>query len=288
MSSYPNKLTRPRSKCGVEAFTLLEMSIVIAIISVIIAGGAVTFTAAVTQHQAEETQQKLTTLQAALLDYWRTFQRLPCPGDMSLYNPTDTNYGREGLTPGTCLGPPTASYVYNLNLLNTTRCDYSVANLSRCIYGGMVPTKSLKLPDDYAVDGWGRRILYVVDSDFTLSGASTTLSDITADATNGTQRIEVRSVSDHPKTTAGAYVLLSYGVNGHGAYGRSSGGGRISSGSNNTMELKNCHCDNLAADGTFDWLFYQSSYATTVTSSTNTFDDILVFGTRGNLNSAKE
>ena len=38
---------------------------------------------------------------------------------------------------------------------------------------GMVPITSLHLPQDYAIDGWGNRIMYAVDARFTASGAMT-------------------------------------------------------------------------------------------------------------------
>ncbi len=184
---------------------------------------------------------------------------------------------------------------------------------------GMAPVASLHLPDDYALDGWGRRIMYTVDNRFTANGAlipypnaitmigngvlantmntlpttsglsvgmrvygpkmpqAETIASITSSTaitlttaicctatgysftfstkpipatailvTDTTQRMTVNDQSGNPKTTRAAYVLVSFGANGHGAWPRNGAaiGSRISSGSNNPDELTNCNCSN--------------------------------------------
>lgn len=270
------------------------MAIVIAIISVIIAGGAVTFSASVQQKQFDQTKEKLATLQKALRDYWLTFGRLPCPANVEEYSLADSNFGKEAANKGSCDGTPSANWLYNLDVPdNITVCDYSgPADKDNCVYGGMIPTRTLQLPDDYAFDGWGRRLTYVVHSDFTRAEALNTLDKVTSDIDNSVTRIIVKSAAGDNKTAAAAYALLSHGVNGHGAFPRYSTDGtlRVKSGSLNTLEQENCDCDDdavLLGSG-FDNVFYQAPYSTSTTATTNTFDDILVFATRGNLASAKE
>ena len=193
--------------CRRQGFTILEMSIVLVIIAVVLAGGAVTFAVSLQQRQYDETYAKLEVIQKALLDYRRTFRRLPCPADIDTYDTSERYFGKEAGTVATCSGTPTSTYS-----ASTPGGDY--------IYGGMVPTKTLQLPDEYAFDGWGRRFLYAVESNFVQTDAFLTESDITYDAANDVGRITVRNGQSEDITVSAVYVLLSFGVNGHGAYPR--------------------------------------------------------------------
>ncbi len=49
----------------------------------------------------------------------------------------------------------------------TVRANFISGN----VVEGMVPTVTPKLPDDYAIDGWGNRIMYSVDNRYTASNA---------------------------------------------------------------------------------------------------------------------
>jgi len=297
MLSYPRKMTRPRHALrlyGVDAFTLLEMSIVLIIIAVILAGGAVTFSASLQQRQYNQTKEKLVVLQSALRDYWRVFGRLPCPGDLTI-GVGVANFGKEAANKGRCDGTPSANFVRNVTDGDATLCTsgYTSSNFSaedNCANGGMVPVQTLQLPDDYAFDGWGRRILYVVDSDYTIADAAAGIS-VTADSSGTPNRIIIKSgataASSVTKTVSAAYALVSFGINGHGAYSRT-GSTRVSSGSANDMEVVNCHCNSSAVATTFTNTFYQSPYKTSTTVTTDTFDDMVVFGTRGTLYSASQ
>ena len=107
---------------------------------------------------------------------------------------------------------------------------------------GMVPTKALELPDDFAIDGWGRRIIYVVNPSFTGTNAFTVTVPITMTSSFCTSK---RRPAAQSETTMAAYVLMSTGPNGHGGWPRNFSGAniaRISSGSVNTDEQTNCHC----------------------------------------------
>jgi prepilin-type N-terminal cleavage/methylation domain-containing protein len=157
---------------------------------------------------------------------------------------------------------------------------------------GMVPTKTLGLSDDYAFDGWGRRIMYAVDMRFTAASAFTTIP-----ATDSTPRMTVNDSSGNAKTTTAAYVLLSMGPNGHGALPRGSGtanlniaASRINVGSVNTDEQNNCDCSSSAAATGLDGVFVQKTATqdSTTPNHTNDFDDAVAFGTRSDLRSPLE
>jgi len=238
---------------------------------------------------------------------------------------------------------------------------------------GMVPTTALHLPADNAIDGWGHRIMYTVDTRFTAldvltpypavitttgtitansplitnvpsamlasrmfvygngitspdtvltitSPTSITLSSpVATDAIAGTEplifsatpipstailitdttsRMTVKDQLGNAKTTQAAYVLVSFGPNGHGAFPRSGAAltSRNSSGSNNLNEQHNCDCNNAtpyAANNTTipQGFFFQeppNQPLGKLGDRTYVFDDIVAYGTRSSLRGQTE
>ena len=72
--------------------------------------------------------------------------RRPCPAD-GQYDVNNANFGIEAANPGACTGGTPAAPMGPTNN----------------VVSGMIPTKTLALPDDYAFDAWGRRFNYTVD-----------------------------------------------------------------------------------------------------------------------------
>ena len=147
---------------------------------------------------------------------------------------------------------------------------------------GGVPTRTLKLPDDYAYDGWGRRIMYAVSRDMTLTGAFGIYpgSDTSARMTMLNPGAEFTGAAD---TTYAAYVLISFGVNGHGSYSRGGGSTLLSSGSQNIDEQQNCDCDSTTVSTGLDGIFVQRAPTLDSTNRSNSFDDIIAYSTRADL-----
>lgn len=148
---------------------------------------------------------------------------------------------------------------------------------------GMAPTKTLGLPDDYAFDGRGRRIMYAVDVGLTKYNAFAAVP-----AADTSTRMTIKDASGNAKTTRAAYVLLSYGPNGHGAYPRNGDGWtQISSGSVNADEWTNCSCDSggYTNNSRFTGTFVQKAptQGPAMTDHTDDFDDVVVYGTRSDL-----
>ena len=91
-------------------FTLLELSIVLAIIAVIATGSLTMFTASLQERQWQDTQDKLKAIQTALYNFRLANNRIPCPADVTLAT-TDPNFGVEAANPGTCTGgTPAANF----------------------------------------------------------------------------------------------------------------------------------------------------------------------------------
>lgn len=162
----------------------------------------------------------------------------------------------------------------------TTATNAGLTISYNSVVGGMVPTKALNLSDDYAVDGWGRRIMYAVDVNLTADSgfANVPITDI------ATNRITVKDATfGTVKTASAVYLLLSHGKNGHGAYSGSGGATRFSnSTSADADELTNCHCNGSAVDTGFSATFVQKPI------SVGAFDDLVVYGTRADLRSTSE
>lgn len=315
-----------------NAFTLLELSIVLLIISVVMGGIMVIFSQSLDQRQVQETQVKMAAIQKALLDYRLAFNRIPCPADATQnMDATSNNYfGLEAANPGTCTaGTPAANFsiaagTFTGSTTNASAIVTSVSSIAglsagtlvsgtgiaagtsiasidsatqitldtaatatnvgvtisrNTIAGGMVPTKTLQLPDDYAIDGWGHRIMYMADVNLTASSGFANVP-VTDSATN---RITVNDSAATAKTTAAVYLLLSYGKNGHGAYSRSGGTARLANyTSADADELTNCHCDSSAAATAFSATFVQKP------ASIGAFDDLVLYATRADLRSLSE
>lgn len=257
-------------RARLTGFTLLEMSIVLVIIAIVVGAGLATFMASLKARQLQETQTKMVAIQKALYDYRIANNRIPCPANITLAI-TAQYFGIEGATPGTCTGGNPAANFSNGNNVE-----------------GMVPTKTLMLPDDYAFDGWGRRIMYAVDKRFTATNAFTSIT-----ATDATVRM---TVLDGATVTGGTtrsnkvgYVLLSLGPNGHGAYPRNGGATRINKSSTNIHEMNNCDCDSAAAATVLDFgTFVQKLPTQDSTNTLNTFDDVVYYGTRADFRKPTE
>jgi prepilin-type N-terminal cleavage/methylation domain-containing protein len=268
------KLSKHRTPpFGGDGFTLLEMSIVLLIIATLAGGAVAMLSASVSKRQTEETQSKLRLLQETLLKYRIAFDRLPCPSDITLRN--DVNgYGIEVYTSATdtCTG---ANFV----------------NGGSFTAGGMVPVKSLGLPDDAAIDGWGRRIFYMVDMRAAKRSAFASIDGSYISMPDTIARMTVVGGAAQSKTISAIYVLLSTGPNGHGGYSRGTAATptRINVRSSNTNEQDNCDCDNTATatTATFD-KFVQAMPTQSSSDIHNEFDDIVVFATRQDLRSPNE
>ena len=84
-----------------KGFTLLEMSIVLAIIAVVMGSGLAIFSAALEKQQLQQTNAKLAAIQKALLTYRTANNRIPCPADIT-YPYASQYFGVEGENPGNC------------------------------------------------------------------------------------------------------------------------------------------------------------------------------------------
>jgi type II secretory pathway pseudopilin PulG len=231
------------------------MSVVIAIIAVVAAFGVEIGRGALKGSARMATQEKLQIIQRALDDYAAQNGYLPCPARRD-YTPDSTTFGQEIRS-------------------GTTGCPAAIASISypAGAYIGMVPVRTLGLPDNYAADAWGNKIGYAVSSAHTNSIQSYANTDNGALTVNGgTVAGTNYAISTQKDGTPGAgatYVVLSYGPTANGAYPlNGTAVGAACSGSNLT-DKENCDVDTL---------FYDTDYNEGNQVDTF-FDDYVVWGT---------
>lgn len=240
-----------------KGFSLTELSVSIAIIAMI-AGSALSV--AITSDYAtkkRETDAKLDRIEEALAGFFSINKRLPCPADGELPT-TDADFGLEGVRGEAC---PNTNFNDGAN-----------------VFAGVVPIRTLQMPDDFMFDGWDRRIMYVVDYRF--ANNDTTVTPATdcdgdpadicfMDAASGS--IIVDDASGNPRTSNAVYLLLSNGENGHGAYSKIGSATRIqahySTGAPNNYlfsdvadEIENSHFSVSGANTSYDNVFVQKAF----------------------------
>lgn len=269
-------------------FSILELSIVITITSILIAGGLMVSTGYIENSRVKETNERLDVIEEALQKYIIAYKRLPCPADPNVLW-GDSNLGTEKLHAG------------------NTDCAYMgfgqgiweyMDGVPNYAWEGDVPVKTLGLPVKYMLDGWGRRMSYAVGRKairniapfpFDVGGsyyAPTTTGDLSVSSTH----ITSYTCGDDPAliakkfTKSGAiYVVFSSGKDGHGARMRQGGfGARVQASVNNKDTIENAHLDANNNPLGFDYCFVQGEewVENPASPSTTGFDDILRFKTR--------
>ena len=214
---------RPAERRNNGGFSLIELSMVLIIMGLIMVPLIKTYDRYQTQQRINDTKLTLSLINSALSDYYTNNQRYPCPADAAIgFN--ELNHGNEECTTltamsnGTCVGG---------------LCRAASVVGSQPIYIGAVPYVTLGIPSENVMDGWKKKITYVV------TGSQTVAS--TFDVEGGV----VQLVDEFANVIASDMhgVLISAGVNGGGAYNLNGAATPCPTG---VAESENC--DN---DGTF-------------------------------------
>jgi prepilin-type N-terminal cleavage/methylation domain-containing protein len=247
-----------------KAFSLVELSIVVLIVSILITGSLGISKTVINNAKIKVTKERMDTVYNAFSNYLATNRRLPCPALLTVAKGTST-YGTEAATPGTCT--------------NT----YISSNASNLVYG-MVPILALNLDPDMAEDGFGTKFTYVADKRFTKLSASTSSSDgfeITKGIPNGidTSTTDLSGIDvQGPSGTSllsnknAIFLLLSHGPDkykGFNATGTAQDRTAGVTDENNNSCDQNLAC-NTASTSSFDRVFI-------VNSTDTNFDDVVMF-----------
>lgn len=254
-----------------SAFTLIELSIVIVIISILITGALSVSINAINNSKNNITKERLDEIYKAIGRYLLTNKRIPCPAPITDTKSNSANYGVEA---STSLCASTAG-VFESS---------SSANLVR----GMLPVKTLGLPLDMAEDGFGNKFEYIVDKNYTIASAATAVVSGVGDF--GTSTTANLNVFEKPGSsaisveTAAIFAVIGLGANKLGAYGSDAN----TRNSVSTDAEESCNTPNSAYSATCanscnnaDTCFGNRVY--TSSSSSDSFDDKVIFASRNKL-----
>jgi len=138
-----------------KAFTLVELSIVLVIISVLLLTSIPMLSGAVNNAKNKVTNDKINAIYQAFGAYLSAYKRLPCPASPLIARSNSASYGLE------------VDCSYNESTNPTSSIGIWRSAWNKNLWYGMVPTKTLKIPDDMAEDGFGTKFDYYVINGFT-------------------------------------------------------------------------------------------------------------------------
>jgi prepilin-type N-terminal cleavage/methylation domain-containing protein len=270
-----------------SGFSLVELSVVLAVIGLTLSGALVIATKKTISDKIEETNYKLDMIEKAMDAYLIKNFRLPCVADPEQVQ-GDNDFGAEDNDP--------------LVVADDGECQATnTFDNGGSVYMGAVPTIDLILPNEFLFDGWGRRFSYVIDARFahshdpeppagggTLDGTNNSCNGGNSTGekvcfkyqTSGSITIlDATGNLANPRTDEAVYVIISHGMNGNGAWKNVGGlspsrlpeAGTVAGNTGDDHERENSGDDDTV-DG-FDAVFVQRDEAVL-------FDDIVRYRTK--------
>jgi type II secretory pathway pseudopilin PulG len=182
-----------------SGFSLIQLSVLLAVSSIIIVSILPGGDSGSEKAKQQITLQRMAAIEEATKAFMAKNLRRPCPADGSA--PYNTGEGLIEQCPPDKTPP------------------FSSADVDS--YAGTVPTLTLGLPPEMGLDGYGRRMMYVVDKRVTSSNSTsdtniTTCQDMVS--LNQTGAIEIASDYFIPASDNTMWALISYGKDGHGTF----------------------------------------------------------------------
>ncbi|MDX2112243.1 MAG: FG-GAP-like repeat-containing protein [Alphaproteobacteria bacterium] len=180
-----------------QGFSLIQMSILLsalAIIAVAIMPGG---DSASNAEREATTRERMAAIEEATKSFMAAKLRRPCPAS-----------GQERFDSDSGTNENCSSFDFSSNRIN--------------VVAGTVPTATLGLSPEMGLDGYGRRMMYVVDKRAITTSTSTPVSspqtcyDMTLHELVG--EIQLADSLSDPPTDQVMWALISYGKDGHGAF----------------------------------------------------------------------
>ena len=260
--------TRKQDSCQDKSagFSLIAVSVLLTVSALIFVSLLPGQEGAAITNKILNNAKKLERVEEAMRSFMATNGRRPCPAD-GQYTENTVYFGVEAGTPGVCTG--NTAPIPNAPLGPDAGTGFVV--------GGVIPTVTLGLPDEYQFDEYGRRFTYVVDVRATDSWTTAKNNDRVAACPLVSGKLPVNSV---PAVTGGIaientagvgstvtdhtlYAYISHGASGYGAWPASgslttltsaqSVAGRINSGSTDVDMQLNAGVDAIGAGSTFTY-----------------------------------
>ncbi len=235
-----------------KAYSLIELSIVIVIISILITGALSVSVGSVNNAKIKLTNDRMKELYKALGNYLVIYKKLPCPADLTQIKSSSSTYGTSIGSDGSCSG----SGVYT---------SASEANL---VYG-MIPSKTLGLSAEMAEDGFESKIAYIVDK--RLTDSSTFYVNFAQGTPDPTPLITITEKPSNLQTTAD-FAIVSYGANKSGSFGANS----------STQVARSSDSDELDNDVNQSSPYFNVNLIST-SGNSDTFDDAVFAKKRTNM-----
>lgn len=201
-----------------QGFSLLELSVVLAIISVIVASGLTLGTAKTQQTKISTTYEEMKEISEAISVYVNKHGCLPHP-ETPIVAPTSASYGRE----------------------TNANCAATGGTGAAVILGG-VPFYALGLPDEYGSDAWNSRYTYAI--------TDTAAEAITSSYTGA---ITVNDNNSNLISSEVTYVIISHGkTRKGGATVKTANVVACDSTAPLEKDSENCDGDTVYIDGTYN------------------------------------
>ena len=217
-----------------RAYSILELSISIAIISAIVASGFSMVTGSNNLSKRKDTQKRMQVIEKAIASFVMTYNRLPCPADITLAD-SNANSGLEYCYNNYASGSPYVAFIQNVaSSLPTTLSSYAGVSAgttvtysgnNNLIKHGTVPYIALGLPKEYVADAWGNKFVYSMSLSMAGIVSSATYGTPSTKYTLETTNMGLINIVDSnsvSRSNNAAYVLMSVGDNGYGGYQKSS------------------------------------------------------------------
>lgn len=235
-------------------FTLIEMAVVLVIISMVAGGFLTLLTVKDEQGRIDLTKERLQRVEEALMMFYKKYHRLPCPAQRTIADDV-AGFGVE--------------YTNGASVCDDTQSPAGIAKANAAgavdeVWIGIVPTRSLNLPDIYGIDGWNTRFTYAVVNDLAQSEALFTGYTNTTDNTGVIQILDnfntTNNAADGNQITSNtldaageyetnAYIIISHGKDRRGGF--STSGTAIKTcptGASVVEESENCDGDDVFRD----------------------------------------
>lgn len=185
-------LKKPMSK---KAFSLIELSVVILVVSVATAAYISTSTTKLATEKVGNFDEKAHVIYKAMGRYLASNKKLPCPASLKEKRDSSSSYGAEA-TAADCV----SAGVYQ----SSTAVNLIV---------GMVPVQTLGLSRDYAEDAYGNKLMYFVDKRLTRTNVD--LNSFEDHIISNDNLLQLAWSQGNGVT----FIIMGRGANGGGAFG---------------------------------------------------------------------
>jgi prepilin-type N-terminal cleavage/methylation domain-containing protein len=231
---------------SLQAFSLIELSVVIIIISFLAVSALSLFSGSFVNTKSQITNTRIQSVYQALQNYVSTNGVLPCPAPLTDIKSTSATYGQSNSSCSTLTSSGNGVYVS-----------------SNLIYG-MVPVRAINLNNDMAEDAFGNKLVYVIDKTFTSKTATTSPF---SGSTSGTLNVKKYISSSITEEANAVFAIISHGANQKGAFPANSSAQILAS-------SDSAESDNNSAS---------PDLSVTYSSNGSAFDDIVLFKNKANL-----